>query len=155
MNSLSNSSTSTLPSPQDLRQKESRLPQPVQERLLLKSQSSARTEERKSRNRKTQSNLSARFGFKKDLKADFGILFICLCDSGLHRIGLCIILQSVRFQQTEFKHHIMKQTQDSNFNVSYAIYGDTRYKMIEIYLTNLLVSDISITFRVKSAMLLS
>lgn len=45
----------------------------------------------------------------------------------------------------------MKQTQDSNFNVSYAIYGDTRYQMIEIYLTNLLVSDISITFRVKSA----
>ena len=98
MNSLSNSSTSTLPSPQDLRQKESRLPQPAQERLLLKSQSYARTEERKSRNRKTQSNLSARFGFKKDLKADLGSFFICLYDSGLHRIGLCIILQSVKFQ---------------------------------------------------------
>ena len=48
------------------------------ESARLKSQSSARTEERKSRNRKTQSNLSARFGFKKDLKADFGILFYLL-----------------------------------------------------------------------------
>ena len=65
----------------------------AQERLLLKSQSSARTEERKSRNRKTQSNLNLSTSISKRISklilGSFSFAYVILGCTELDYVSYC------------------------------------------------------------------